>query len=92
MAHTLARAWELPVCNLLRRSGEAPRQRGLTRSARCTNVAGTFSVLRTLSGTVCVVDDVYTSGATLSACASALRRAGARRVEAMTFARAIRGA
>jgi predicted amidophosphoribosyltransferase len=36
------------------------------------------------------VDDVYTSGATANAAASALRRAGARRVEVVTLARAIR--
>jgi predicted amidophosphoribosyltransferase len=37
-----------------------------------------------------LVDDVYTTGATANAAASALRRAGARRVEVVTFARAIR--
>jgi predicted amidophosphoribosyltransferase len=36
------------------------------------------------------VDDVYTSGATASAAASALRRAGARKVQVVTFARALR--
>jgi predicted amidophosphoribosyltransferase len=39
---------------------------------------------------VCLVDDVYTTGATADACASALRRAGARHVEVITFARAVR--
>ena len=37
-----------------------------------------------------LVDDVYTSGATVSAAASALRKAGARRVDVVTFARAVR--
>ena len=39
---------------------------------------------------VCVVDDVYTTGATVNAAASTLRKAGAKRVEIVTFARAIR--
>jgi predicted amidophosphoribosyltransferase len=38
------------------------------------------------------VDDVYTSGATAAAAASALRRAGARTVSVVTFARAVRDA
>jgi predicted amidophosphoribosyltransferase len=37
-----------------------------------------------------VVDDVYTTGATASAVSGALRAAGARRVEAIAFARALR--
>jgi predicted amidophosphoribosyltransferase len=39
---------------------------------------------------VCIVDDVYTSGATANAVASALRAAGARRVTVVTLARAVR--
>jgi predicted amidophosphoribosyltransferase len=39
---------------------------------------------------VLLVDDVYTTGATVSAAASALRRAGASSVEVVTFARAVR--
>jgi predicted amidophosphoribosyltransferase len=39
---------------------------------------------------VILVDDVYTTGATAGAAASALRKAGARRVEVVTFARTIR--
>jgi predicted amidophosphoribosyltransferase len=39
---------------------------------------------------VLLVDDVYTSGSTANAAARALRRGGARRVDVMTFARAVR--
>jgi predicted amidophosphoribosyltransferase len=39
---------------------------------------------------VALVDDVYTSGATVNAAASALRKGGARRVEVVTFARVVR--
>jgi adenine/guanine phosphoribosyltransferase-like PRPP-binding protein len=43
---------------------------------------------RIRDGSVVLIDDVMTTGATLSACASALKRAGARRVSALTLARA----
>jgi predicted amidophosphoribosyltransferase len=43
-----------------------------------------------VSGALVLVDDVYTSGATVSAAAAALRAAGAQRVDVVTFARTIR--
>ena len=45
---------------------------------------------RAVPTTIVLVDDVYTSGATVSAAATALRKGGARRVEVVTFARAVR--
>ena len=43
-----------------------------------------------MPGVVALVDDVYTTGATLDACARALRDAGAQVVEGFTLARAVR--
>jgi ComF family protein len=66
-------------------------QVGLSVSARRENVRGVFSVGRpedVRDRTVVVVDDVMTTGATLSACATALKRAGAGRVLALSLARA----
>jgi predicted amidophosphoribosyltransferase len=52
-------------------------------------VAGAFAA-RPSAGAVVLVDDVYTSGATVSAAASALRAAGAPTIDVVTFARTIR--
>jgi len=90
LARELGALWELPVVEILRRARQLPRQRGLTLVERRRNAHGTVAATGEAPRSVVVVDDVYTSGATVNACASALRRAGARRVEVVTFARAVR--
>ncbi|MCY4582573.1 MAG: phosphoribosyltransferase family protein, partial [Chloroflexi bacterium] len=58
-----------------------------TRAERLRNVRDAFAAVRSLDGGAAVlVDDVTTTGATLSAAAHALRSAGAERVYALTFA------
>ena len=64
---------------------------GLTHDQRRRNVAGAFSVPRSrraaLQGrNVLLVDDVITTGATAEACARALKRAGAARVDVLSLA------
>lgn len=90
LARALADAWGLPTDDLLRRSGALPPQRGLGLAERRRNVRGSVTAAGLAPAAVCLVDDVYTSGSTVDACAAALRRAGARRVEVVTFARAVR--
>ena len=90
LAHELGRLWELPVQRLVRRSRPVERQRGLGLKERRRNVAGAFAAACVSPTRVCLVDDVYTSGATAAAAASALRKGGARRVEVVTLARAVR--
>jgi len=90
LARELGERWELPVLVALRRARRLERQRGLGLAERRRNVAGAFAPRLDVPTAVALVDDVYTSGSTAAAAASALRRAGARRVEVVTFARAIR--
>jgi predicted amidophosphoribosyltransferase len=90
LARELGERWELEVIRALVRARPLARQRGLGLAERRKNVAGAFAACATVPAAVALVDDVYTSGSTAAAAASALRRAGARRVEVITFARAIR--
>jgi len=90
LAIELGVRWELPVAPLLARSHGVAPQRGLPLAERRRNVRGVFRATGDAPGTLVVVDDVYTTGATVSAAATALRKAGARRVEVVTFARAVR--
>ena len=75
------------AARLVRRRKNTPSQTGLTRGERNRNLAGAFEVRRRVSGTVIVVDDVYTTGSTMNEIARVLKRAGAERVEALTVAR-----
>jgi ComF family protein len=90
LALGLGSRWGLPVGDVLRRGRRAARQRSLTRSERRRNMAGAFRAVGDLPKALCVVDDVYTTGATASAAASALRAAGARTVHVVTLARTVR--
>jgi ComF family protein len=68
---------------------ETPPQAGLSRAARLKNVRGAFDCAQRLDGLrVAVVDDVMTTGATLSEAAKALKKAGAVHVSAWVLARA----
>lgn len=89
LAEALAQRIGLPCAPLLGRP-RAADQRGLTRSARGANMAGSFAALpeAAAAGPVIVTDDVCTTGATLCAAADALLAAGVPRVYALTFARA----
>jgi len=90
LAEALAARWSIPCARLLARSGPSKRQAGLPRAERRANVRGLFAAPHPVHGRVALVDDVYTTGATASACASELRRAGARSVEVVCLARAVR--
>ena len=88
LARELALAWELPCEPLLERV-RGGRQRGATVTER-RSVRGAFRAVTATPRRVVLVDDVYTTGATASAASTALRAAGTRRVEVVTFARTLR--
>ncbi len=92
LAEGLARREKLELsASALRRVRETGRRRGgLGREARAESVSRAFRAApRLVAGrSVLVVDDLLTTGATLVACARALRDAGARDVVALTAARA----
>jgi predicted amidophosphoribosyltransferase len=90
LAAHLSAAWELPVVTLLDRPRAGPAQRGLGLVERRRNVAGAFAACRSPPARVVLVDDVYTTGATASEAARCILRAGARRVDVITFARTVR--
>ena len=76
--------------SLARKRSTAP-QSGLSVQARRENVHGVFTVTtprRVRNRDVILVDDVMTTGATASACAAELKRAGVRRVVVLALARA----
>lgn len=90
LAAELARRWGLEAAPLLTRSRNVARQTGRSLQERRRSVNGAFVASGRAPPAVILVDDVYTSGSTAAAAASALRAAGASAVHVVTFARAIR--
>lgn len=90
LAAALARRLELPLPQQrLIRSVATPPQAVTPAAARAENVAGAFVAPFALTGQrICLVDDVFTTGATLNAASEALLVAGAREVVVFALARA----
>jgi predicted amidophosphoribosyltransferase len=89
LSRALARKTGLPLAASLRRSAAPSRQLGASRDERRTAGRLGFAARGPAPRTAILVDDVHTTGATLSACAAALKTAGARRVVAITWARTL---
>jgi len=90
LAREVAGGLRLPLWpEACRRIRSTSPQAGLSRPQRHANVKGAFSAeaARVADKTILLVDDVMTTGATLSACARALFQAGASRILALTLAR-----
>ena len=81
--------------DLLKRTRRTRSQGGLSRKQRTRNVQGAFAVPErsrpaVRDRAVVLVDDVLTTGATVTACSRVLLRAGAARVDVLTLARVVR--
>jgi predicted amidophosphoribosyltransferase len=88
LAQSLAEGWGMEAAPLLRGPLHRRPQRGLSRAQRRANVRHAFVSEPLAGGSVVLVDDVRTTGATISAAAQALRRSGCDDVLAVTLARA----
>jgi ComF family protein len=93
LAHALSRGLQLPIdeVSLVRVSSTEKYRAGLDAKGRQDTVAGAFEVRHprlVTNENILLVDDVFTTGATVSACAGALVTAGAKTVFVLTISRA----
>jgi competence protein ComFC len=91
LARELSARVKLPVCAVLEWRGSGRSQAAKTREERVAGVEENIGLRADVSAiegrTVCLIDDVYTTGATANACAKKLLEAGARTVYVLTAAR-----
>jgi ComF family protein len=87
LAAALARRTGLELIDCLERSGPRETQVGRDRAQRLTGIAGAIGLKSRAPPGAVLVDDVITTGATLAACARALRAGGTNSVLAVGYAR-----
>jgi len=75
------------AAGLVRRTRTARSQRELNREARQKNLRGVFEIERQVTGTVAIVDDVMTTGATARTLATLLLKHGATEIQVWALAR-----
>lgn len=89
-AKELSRWTGVPARRILKRRKHTPRQAFLTRKERNLNIQGAFSIFDSTAAekrSILLVDDVMTTGATLSEAAGVLLNGGAARVDVLVIAR-----
>jgi ComF family protein len=90
LARQLSRTLEIPVMhNVLTRTRKTSAQFGLDALQRRKNIRGAFACRRHGLKQIAIVDDVMTTGTTLTECTRSLKRAGAESVTAWVAARAV---
>ncbi len=89
-AKELSKWTNIPVKRVLKRKKHTPRQAFLTRKERNLNINGAFSIFDSTEAekrSILLIDDVMTTGATLSEAAGVLLNGGAARVDVLVIAR-----
>ena len=89
MAKEIAKVSGLPCKNLLRRTVDTPAQSGLHPKLRQENVKDAFEIVRgqsVLDIDIVIIDDIFTTGASLNECARVLKEGGAKKIYAKTLA------
>lgn len=90
LADELAKRFNLPLAELLKRIKKTPSQSGLKKEERKKNVAGAFSLSPNIQisqyPNILLVDDILTTGATLLEAAKVLKKGGVKKVFAVTLA------
>ena len=87
LATAVAKSLGLPLLDVLEKARETQIQHQLGREERAQNVRGAYRATGPVDGrTLLLIDDIVTTGATLTECAGALYRAGARAVGSLCAA------
>jgi ComF family protein len=92
LAQALSKKWQIPVnFSLLKRHKFTETQTGMDKTERKQNIKGAFEVRdkENIGKNIIIVDDVYTTGATVNECAKILIKAGAQKVTVLTLARVL---
>ncbi|MGA2525299.1 MAG: ComF family protein [Smithellaceae bacterium] len=93
LADSIGKKWQIPVnFSLLKRCKFTLTQTGLDKKERERNIKGAFEVRdneKIAGRNIILIDDVYTTGATLNECAKKLIKAGAQKVAVLTLARVL---
>ena len=88
LAQGLAKRIHRPMARLLAKWSETQPQARLSARARRENLRGAFRTIRSVSGKVLLVDDIFTTGSTVEECAHILKSGGCEEVFVLTVARA----
>jgi len=92
LARGIAKQLDIPLINAIKKISRTRHQNELSREERLINLRGAFKARKgiDLNGKVIMlVDDIMTTGATLSECSKALRNSGVKEIRCLTLARGI---